>query len=422
MTKILAMVLAGGRGKRMDILCHVRPKPAISFAGGFRVIDFSLSNCIHSGIKDITVLTDYQRLKMAEYLNRWRLVNAGSLNFGIFEPRKGSYKGTADAVYQNLDYLRNIDAELVLVLAGDHIYKMDYREMVAFHERVKAGVTVGVVTVPIEQTYRFGTVRLSSDSQVTDFVEKSRNSPSNLASMGIYVFEKKILMERLIEDANHSDSPHDFGYAILPEMVRHDRVFAYQFQGYWQDIGTKDAYYAANMELVGPQPSFSLNSQWNILTEEQDLALIKKVNQGNIRNSLVSPGCVIKGRVENSILSSGVRVEEQAVVTNSILMSDVSVGYHSVVDGCILDESVDISQYCYIGFGNSLFPKEQDITVVGKGVVVPKGTAVGRNCTIMPHVEPSDFHGSMVPSGTTLSPNPAKRDTSLQGKMLVSRR
>ena len=394
MTKILAMVLAGGRGKRMDILCHVRPKPAISFAGGFRVIDFSLSNCIHSGIKDITVLTDYQRLKMAEYLNRWRLVNAGSLNFGIFEPRKGSYKGTADAVYQNLDYLRNSDAELVLVLAGDHIYKMDYREMVAFHERVKAGVTVGVVTVPIEQTYRFGTVRLSSDSQVTDFVEKSRNSPSNLASMGIYVFEKKILMERLIEDANHSDSPHDFGYAILPSMLGKDKVNAYEFSGYWQDIGTPQTYYAANMDLICAQPRFSLNGTQPVLTQRLNLPPPNISREAKVVNSLVSPGCVIKGYVENSILSPGVWVDAQAEVWNSVLMPNTFIGYHSVVDTCIIDEGVNIGKLCYIGFGKSPLSGDRDITVLEKGVTVPSHTVIGRDSRVLPQADISIFIGS----------------------------
>ena len=403
MTKILAMILAGGRGKRMEVLCHVRPKPALSFAGGFRVIDFSLSNCVHSGVSGIAVLTDYRCSYMAQYLNRWRMANASFMDFDILEPQRGSYKGTADAVYQNLDYLRKCDAEAVLVLAGDHIYKMDYRQMLAFHRQVKADVSVGVLPVPIEQAYRFGTVRVDSGSQITEFTEKVRNPQSNLASMGIYIFNKKILMERLIEDAALPASPHDFRYAILPEMVRCDRVFAYQFQGYWQDIGTRDAYYAANMELIGPQPSFSLDSQWHILTGQQDLALIKKANQGSIQNSLISSGCVIKGRVENSVMSPGVRVEEQADVRNSILMSGVSIGRHSVVDHCILDEGVHIGQYCYIGFGASLFAGEMDISVVGKGAVVPDHTAVGRNCTIMPHVKPSDFRGNIVPSGTTIS-------------------
>ena len=387
----------------MGILCDVRPKPALSFAGNFRVVDFSLSNCVHSGINSIGVLTDYQRTYMTRYLNHWRLANAASVNFTILEPRRVSYKGTADAVYQNIEYLRTLDSEVILILAGDHIYKMDYSNMLAFHDKMKADVTVGVITVPMEETYRFGTVKVESDSRIVDFVEKVKNAKSNLASMGIYVFNKDVLIKRLCEDAARPDSPHDFGYAILPEMVRYDRVFAYQFKGYWQDIGTKDAYYDANMELVKPKPSFSLNGTWSILNDKQDSASLMKPGQGVIENSLVSPGCIVEGHVQNSILSPGVRIEKQAIVRNSILMSGVSVGYHSVVDRCILDEDIDIGRFCYIGFGIDLFDDSCDLTTVGKEVVIPSHTAVGRDCTIMPHVEPSDFQGSLIPSGTTLS-------------------
>ncbi|MDP2730540.1 MAG: glucose-1-phosphate adenylyltransferase family protein [Dehalococcoidales bacterium] len=406
MTKTLAVVLAGGRGKKMDILCHTRPKPTLPFAAGFRIVDFSLSNCVHSGIKNIAVLTDYQRLYMAHYFNQWKLANGSSLIFDILEPQKGSYKGTADAVYQNLDYLRKHDAEAILILAGDHVYKMDYRKMLTFHEKVKADVTLGVVTVPIEETCRFSTVRVAPDSRITDFVEKSGSSQSNLASMGIYLFNKQVLIKRLSEDAARPDSPHDFGYAILPEMMRRDKVFAYQFKGYWQDIDTKKAYYDANMEFIKPQPSFSLNSHWNVLSVKQDLLSVMKPNRGVIENSLVSPGCIVKGRVENSILSPGVRVEEQAVVRNSILMSDVSVGYHSMVDRCILDEGVDIGRYCYIGFGTGLSSEAQGITVIGKDATIPEHTAIGRDCTVLPKVQPADFRGSAVPSGSTLLPAP----------------
>ena len=417
MAGIMAVVLAGGRGKRMDILCNVRPKPALPFAGRFRVIDFSLSNCVHSGIGDIAVLTDYQRSLMADYLNRWRTVNAGKLRFSVLEPQKGSYKGTADAVYQNLDYLSKSDAELVLVLAGDHIYKMDYRKMIDFHRASGADVTVGVVTVPMDQTYRFGTVNLGPDSRITEFVEKSEHSLSNLASMGIYIFNKKILMQRLAEDAARPDSPHDFGYAILPDMVHRDRVFAHLYQGYWQDIGSKDAYFAANMELLGYEPSYSLDSTWHILSDLPDLALMQKTNQGSIKNSLVSPGCVIKGLVENSVLSPGVVVEEKAVVRNSILMDDVNVGYHTVVDRCILDKDVNISQYCYIGFDAGFPGMDARITVVGKGATVPSHTAVGRNCTVLPYVGPADFSGSVVHSGTTLSPHSGRSTSDLRLKL-----
>jgi len=420
MTETIAMVLAGGRGKRMGILCNVRPKPALSFAGGFRVIDFSLSNCIHSGISSVAVLTDYQRSEMAEYLNRWRKTNASLIDFDILEPEKGCYKGTADAVYQNLERLRKSDAEMVLVLAGDHVYRMDYRKMVSFHQQEKADVTLGVVTVPAEQAYRFGTVRLDSDSRITAFVEKSPDSRSNLASMGIYVFDKNVLIERLSEDAARPDSLHDFGYAIMPEMVQRDRVFAYQFRGYWQDIGCKDVYYAANMDLIGSNPAFSLDSQWHIMTEEQDAALIRKTNQGSIENSLVGPGCVIKGRVQNSILSPGVLVDEKAIVMDSILMTGVEVGYRSVVHRCILDENVNIGQRCYIGFGAGLSLAEPDITVVGKGAAVPNNTAVGRNCTIMPFVRAADFSSNIVHSGVILSPHSISGDLSPVEAMLVT--
>ncbi|MBI4186625.1 MAG: glucose-1-phosphate adenylyltransferase [Chloroflexi bacterium] len=402
MTKMTAMVLAGGQGKRMDMLCHMRPKPSLPFAGGFRVIDFSLSNCIHSDIGDIAVLTDYQRSYMTSYLSRWKATNANLLNFDILEPRVGSYRGTADAIYQNLGYLQEGTAGAVLVLAGDHIYKMDYRKMLAFHQQSGADVTVGVANIPIEQAYRFGAVKVDAVSRIMDFVEKSPNPPSTLASMGIYIFDKKLLFERIMEDAARPDSPHDFGYAIIPEMVRRDRVFAYRFDGYWQDIGTVEAYYAANMELIAQKPSFSLNGNWPVLAAVHSALPVKQTGQGNIVNSLVSPGCVIKGHVENSVLSPGVWVEEQAVIRNSVLMSDVFVGYHSVVDRCIVDEKVDIGKYCYVGFGSSPAQGERDITVVGKGATVPSHTAIGRKCKILPQVKHSDFHTNTVLSGSTV--------------------
>jgi glucose-1-phosphate adenylyltransferase len=375
-----AIILAGGKGKRMDVLCHIRPKPALPFAGRFRVIDFSLSNCIHSQISDIAVLTDYQRSSMADYIRQWHRFNANSANCRVLEPRASSYLGTADAVYQNLDYLNKHNADTVLVLAGDHVYKLDYRKMLAFHRETNADVTVGVIPVPIEETHRFGTVTLDADSRITDFLEKSPMSRSNLASMGIYVFNQKFLAERLIEDAGNPISRHDFGYSLLPEMVKRDRVFAYRFEGYWQDIGTVEAYYEANMELTKEQPCFSLNSATPVMTQEQHLSSPYISKQASIINSLVSPGCVVRGRVENSVLSPQVRVDEQAVVRNSVIMGNTFIGRHSVIDRCVLDEEVKIGDYCYLGFGSRLIPGDWDITVLGKGVTVPPHTAIGRNC------------------------------------------
>jgi glucose-1-phosphate adenylyltransferase len=400
--RIVALILAGGKGKRMDVLCYMRPKPALPFAGRFRVIDFTLSNCVYSGINDLVILTDYQRSYMTKYLREWELTNAVR-TFHILEPKVGSYKGTANAVFQNLPYLNNFNAENVLVLAGDHIYKVDYGEMLAFHEQAKADVTVGVIRVPIEEAHRFGTVSLGDGGEILEFVEKSRNPRSNLASMGIYIFNRDVLAERLKEDAIQPDSPHDFGYAILPGMVGRDKVYAYEFTDYWQDIGTPQAYYAANMELISAQPSFSLNGTRTVLTKRLNLPPPNISHKTMVVNSLLSPGCVIKGRVENSILSPGVLVDEQAEVRNSVLMPNVFVGYHSVVDTCIIDEGVNIGKLCYIGFGKPLLLGDGDITVLGKGVNVPSHTAIGRNCTALPHVGTSSFRGNLISSGSIFS-------------------
>ncbi len=396
MSGVTAIILAGGKGTRMDILCYTRPKPALPFAGRFRVIDFSLSNCIHSQINDVALLTDYQRSYMASYLKHWNLVNAKHGSLHILEPKAGSYRGTADAVYQNLDYLTKHTTDRVLILAGDHIYKMDYRKMLAFHEQMKADVSVGVVSVPIEQTYRFGTVTLGTDSRITDFAEKSETPQSNLVSMGIYIFNKNILARYLIENAAETASLHDFGYSLLPILVKREKVFAYRFSGYWQDIGTIETYYEANMQLIQKKPSLSLDATWPIFTDDNNQVPINHFHGGSVVNSLISAGCVIKGRVANSILSPGVWVEEQAVVRNSVLMSNVSVGYHSTIESCILDESVSIGEICYIGFGDS-HTGTGACTVLGKGVTVPPHIAIGRNCRVAPYSGPADFTTNVLP-------------------------
>ncbi len=403
MERTLAMILAGGRGKRMDILCQGRPKPALPFAGKFRVIDFSLSNCVHSGVHHVAVLTDYQRNSMADYLERWHHTNHPLESLDILEPKDGSYAGTADAVYQNLDYIDRHNPDIVVVLAGDHIYKMDYRKMVDFHVRSKADVTVSVIPVPIEHASRFGILATDSDGRVTDFLEKPKVPRSNLASMGICIFSRKVLAERLAQDAARADSPHDFGHSIMPIVVKHDRVFAYRFEGYWQDVGTTEAYYEANISLTHEPPSLRLNGNWPIFSERHD-TLPERSHQGVIRNSIISPGCVVKGRVENSILSPGVWIEEQAVVRNSVLMANCFVGYHSVVEHCILDEGVDVGKFCYLGFRASSLSANRGITLVGRDVKIPPYTAVGRNCKIMPNVSPADFATRLVPSGTVFVP------------------
>jgi len=375
----------------MDILCHVRPKPSLPFAGAYRVIDFCLSSCIHSGIHDVVILVDYQRVQMTNYLRRWHSANADLANFHILEPKVGSYKGTADAVYQNLEFLQADPSDTILVLAGDHIYKMDYRPMLELHKRERADLTVGVTTVPIEQAHRFGIATVDNRGRIVNFVEKPKFPQSSLTSMGIYVFGKQVLIERLKEDANRPDSPHDFGYSIVPDMVKSDRSFAYKFNGYWQDIGTAEAYYEANMELIKQRPRFTLDSTRPVFTGKYDLPPPNISQQAVVSESILSPGCVIKGLVENSVLSPGVRVEEQAVVRNSIVMTNSRIGYHSVVDRCVLDEGVNVGEYCYVGFGNNATQAQENITVLGMNVVVPLNTIIDRGCKIAPSVELGDL-------------------------------
>lgn len=409
MKKVLAMILAGGRGKRMDILCQLRPKPALPIAGKFKAIDFSISNCVHSGIHNIAVLVDYQRHQIANYLDggaAWIPVSQNNIH--VLEPRSRTYKGTANAIYQNLEHLQRISPDKILILAADHVYKMDYRKMLAFHERVGADMTMGVTSVPIEQANRFGIVTVNSKYRVIDFVEKPRIPATNLTSMGIYVFNRQTLVDRLIEDAAQPSSPHDFGHAIIPNMLNRDKVFAYTFNGFWQDIGSLETYYETNMELIRDLPSFNLNGRWTILTKDKGLPPPKIYQQGRIRNSIISPDCVIKGKVENSILSPGVIVEEQSVIKNSLIMANTVIGKHSVVERCILDEAVNVGRFCYIGFGASLIPGNWDITILGKNVMVPPYTAIGRNCKILPGAGPADFNANAIPSGTIILPHPSK--------------
>jgi len=394
-----AMILAGGRGTRMDIFCYQRPKPVLPFAGKYRVIDFTLGNCLNSKIDDIAVLVDYQGNVMADYLNRWKSANIYKPNLQILHPGIGSYRGTADAVYQNLDYLDN-NIDRVLILAGDHIYNMDYRKMLAFHDSVKADVTVGVVRVPFEQAHRFGTVALDSEARIQEFVEKSSSPQSDIASMGIYIFSRDILDRRLKEDFAQQASIHDFGYSILPGLVKKDRVFAYEFADYWQDIGTVEAYYKANMELLSPSSSLTFSEKLPI---ENSRGLTSENSEGRIINSIISPDCVIKGYVENSVLSPGVFVDEQAEVINSVVMDNTRIGFHSIVDTCMLDEGVIIGKYCYLGFGLSKLEGVCEITTLGKGVKVPSQTSIGRKCKIHPGIGGEAFGSRFVASGTIVT-------------------
>jgi glucose-1-phosphate adenylyltransferase len=418
MDNVLAIIMAGGRGDRLGILAQERTKPAIPFAGKYRIIDFTLSNCVNSGIRNLAILTQYQPLSLIDHIGigkPWdldrpdhtvRVIQAYLAGNG-----RGWYKGTADAVYQNLEYIETGGAELVLVLSGDHIYRMNYADMIKFHQEVKADVTLAVTQFPEDELEQFGTVIVDETWQVTRFQEKIKKPKSNLVSMGVYLFQKEVLREWLEEDARSMTSKHDFGRNIFPKMISKAKVFAYNFGGYWRDVGAVHAYWQANRELLEMSPSPLFSVDWPIRTKEEERPPTFASATANLTNSLISHGCVIEGRVEHSVLSPGVMVLEGAVVSYSIILSDSVVGPHSVVNYSILDKEVVVEVGCHIGFGddfrvNHKNPKviNTGITIVGKKARIPPGVKIGRNCMIGGGVGEDDFLTSEIQSGETIEP------------------
>lgn len=389
----------------MGILCKLKPKPVLPFGGTFRIIDFTLSNCVHSGNSDISVLVDHQRLQLVRYLKRWHSVNIFTPEINILAPANGNYKGTANAVYQNLSYLKKTGAVNVLLLASDHIYNMNYNRMLKTHMDERADATVGVVRASPEDIERFGTISIDQRNRILDFKEKSSQSSSAIVSMGIYVFNIDFLIAHLQEDAERPDSSHDFGYSLLPDMVKRGRVFAYTFNGYWNDIGTINSYYSAHMKLLNHLPHLKQDARYTVLTAWRGLPA-RRISRQNIINSIISPSCEIRGKVTNSVLSPGVVVENQTEVINSVILPNSVIGYHSIVNRCILDQDVKIGKYNYIGWEDD-HPKEiTDITVLGQNVQTPDYVAIGSRCKVMPNTVVADFDNKFIRPGTIIAARP----------------
>jgi glucose-1-phosphate adenylyltransferase len=399
-----AIILAGGRGERMGILSRDRTKPGLPFGGVYHVIDFVLTNCMHSGIGDIAILTGYRGSTLVNYLNNWRLVNRNHSSFHIIEPEDSEYMGTADAVYQNIDYLRHQGSDYIFVLAADQIYKMDYGKILAFHQKVEADLTLGAVSVPIDQANRFGIIITGKDGRIAEFEEKPQIPRNNLISMGIYVFSRKKLIELLEEDAANPGSLHDFGHSLIPNMINRDKVFAYRFNDYWRDIGTVNSYYQSNMEVIKQPQYFHSNNQWPILVQDyRGLPPPKISGQAVVVNSVISPGCVIKGEVRDSVVSPDVIIEEKAAVRDSIIMKDTVIGKNSVVKSSIIDEGVQVGEFCYLGYGVSSEHNNADITVIGKNVTIPAYTNILNNQTILHNTELGGFVRRALSTGTVVA-------------------
>lgn len=382
----IAMLLAGGQGSRLKVLTSDIAKPAVPFGGKYRIIDFPLSNCINSGIDTVGILTQYQPLVLNSYIGNgqpWGL----NRNYGgvhVLPPYAKSdksewYKGTANAIYQNMHYIDMYNPEYVLILSGDHIYKMDYSEMLDYHQEKKADCTIAVIDVPMEETYRFGIINTNPDNSIYEFEEKPKHAKSTNASMGIYIFNWKVLKKYLIEDELDPDSSNDFGKNILPNLLNdHQRLFAYNFTGYWKDVGTLESLWEANMDLINPNVNFDLRDRdFRIYARNYAKPPSYVATSATVENSIVSDGCNIKGQVENSIIFTGCVIEEGAVVKDSVIMPNAVIRSGATVLYSIIGESCEVEKDAFVGKEPKDCPATWGLSVVGTGKVIQEGQVIG---------------------------------------------
>ena len=413
------MLLAGGVGSRLSILASERAKPAVPFGGAFRIIDFTLSNVMHSGLELVGLLTQYRPLSLMDHVRNgepWDLIGRAR-GVKILPPQTGQedsdwYKGTADAVYQNLTFIQERTPDKVLILSGDHIYRMDYEQMIATHEAHRADVTIAAMPVPWDETQRFGVIIAGEDGVITDFQEKVKNAKSNLASMGVYVFNTAVLVEELraVVGARHG---YDFGKDIIPGMLGRRKLLRYPFSGYWRDVGTIKSYHEANMDCLNPDSGLDLRT-WQIRTAPDvqhsgDRPPILVGSTASVANCLVGRGCVISGDVAQSIIFPGVRIGKDARVRDSILMQDTVVGDRCRVEYSIIDKQCSLGAGAMIGVGTSAVVNRQfpsldcGITVIGKGGSIPDGAKLGRNCIIQPGANLTRRRLQTVEAGETIT-------------------
>ena len=361
---MLAMILAGGRGSRLHDLTNKVAKPAVSYGGKYRIIDFPLSNCANSGIDVVGVLTQYESVELNSYVaagGRWGLDSKDSGVY-VLPPREKAdtgldvYRGTADAISQNIDFIDQYDPEYLLVLSGDHIYKMNYDKMLAFHKERQADATIAVIEVPLKEASRFGIMNTDGETdRITEFVEKPPVPESNLASMGIYIFNWKLLRKLLLADMKNPDSNHDFGKDIIPTLLGDEkRLFAYRFKGYWKDVGTIDSLWEANMDLLSPDNELDLSDlTWKIYTEDVTALPQYIGTEARIQNAYITQGCVIEGEVTNSVVFTGAKVRPGAKVIDSVLMPGAIVEVGAVVIRALVANGVNIGKGALVGSADS---------------------------------------------------------------------
>lgn len=385
--EMITMLLAGGQGTRLYVLTKEVAKPAVPFGGKYRIIDFPLSNCVNSGIDTVGVLTQYRPLELNSYIGNGQPWDLDRMNGGVYilppyvKDKEGQwYKGTANAIYQNINFIERYDPEYVLVLSGDHIYKMDYSKMLAFHKEKNADATIAVLDVPVEEASRFGIMNTNADDSIYEFEEKPKHPKSTKASMGIYIFNWKKLREYLINDEKDPQSSNDFGKNIIPSMLNNgERLFAYQFDGYWKDVGTIDSLWEANMDLLNPKVNINLSGDQRRIyarNEPHPPHFIRE--KADIAESLITEGCDINGKLWYTVLFSGVTVEEGAELNSAVVMKNTVIKKGAVVKYAIIAEDAVIEEGAVVGDDpcNYSDPSEWGIAVVGRGAVVKKGQVV----------------------------------------------
>ena len=385
--EVVAMLLAGGQGSRLGVLTKKLAKPAVPYGGKYRIIDFPLSNCVNSGIEAVGVLTQYQPLVLNEYIGNGQPWDLDSMNSGVqilspYQRSKGGdwYKGTANAIYQNINYIERYDPDYVVILSGDHIYKMDYSKMLAFHKKNNADCTVASIEVPLEEASRFGILNTNEDGSIYEFDEKPEKPKSTKASMGIYIFNWNKLKKYLIEDEANKDSSNDFGKDVLPTMLKSgERMFAYQFKGYWKDVGTIDSLWEANIDLLDPNVKINLaDESWRIYSQNPVLPPQYISDTAKVQESLISDGCEVYGNIDLSILFSGVYIGKGAVVKDSIVMPGSRVEEGAVVQYAIISENTVISKNAVVGARPEDTPNINDwgITVVGDNITIGENVVI----------------------------------------------
>jgi glucose-1-phosphate adenylyltransferase len=407
--KTRAVILAGGEGSRLSTLTAKRTKPAVPFGGKYRIIDFTLSNCVNSGIFDVMILAQYRPHSLIEHIGAggpWDLNRDFTGGVRMYTPYKARgasdwYLGTADAVQQNFRFIKRGDPDLILILSGDHIYQMNYDAMIAFHTDHDADLTMATIRVPIEEASRFGIVDVAEDYRVESFVEKPSSPTSDLVNMGVYLFNREVLDGLLWEDHQNNASSHDFGKDLLPQMIRKGmNVFSFPFSGYWVDVGTVESYWQAHMDLLGEKPRIDLGDRsWVIHTRTEERPPVRIYQGATVVDSMVTDGCIIYSgaTVERSVLSPGVRVSPGAVIRNSVILTDAIIQSGAVVECAIIDKQAVVGENAKVGqLGTG---DNMPITMVGKNSHVSAGLIIEAGAVIATDVIPSDYTSQIIRRG-----------------------